>query len=110
VTRNIGVPLGHTLIALKSLRRGLHKLILNEDALRSDLENNWAVVAEGIQTILRREGYPNPYEALLSLTRTNAVIDKAAIVSFIGSLDVAEKIKKELLAITPQTYTGIHDF
>ena len=102
-TRNIGVPLSHTLIALKSLRRGLGKLILNEDALRSDLENNWAVVAEGIQTILRREGYPNPYEALLTLTRTHAVIDKAAIVSFIGSLNVAENI-------TPQTYTGINDF
>jgi len=110
VTRNIGVPLGHTLIALKSLKRGLDKLILNEDALKKDLDNNWAVVAEGIQTVLRREGYPKPYEALLALTRTHAAIDQAAIVAFIDTLDVAERVKKELLAITPQSYTGIHDF
>ncbi len=110
VTRNIGVPLGHTLIALKSIKRGLDKLILNEDALRKDLDNNWAVVAEGIQTVLRREGYPKPYEALLALTRTHATIDQAAIVAFIDNLDVAERVKKELLAITPQSYTGIHDF
>jgi adenylosuccinate lyase len=110
VTRNIGVPLGHTLIALKSLKRGLDKLILNEDALRKDLDNNWAVVAEGIQTVLRREGYPKPYETLLALTRTHAAIDQAAIVAFIDTLDVAERVKKELLAITPQSYTGIHDF
>jgi adenylosuccinate lyase len=110
VTRNIGVPLGHTLIALKSLKRGLDKLILNEDALKKDLNNNWAVVAEGIQTILRREGYPNPYEALLAFTRTHAAIDQAAIVAFVGTLDVAEHVKKELLAITPESYTGIHDF
>jgi adenylosuccinate lyase len=109
VTRNIGVPLGHTLIALKSLQRGMGKLILNESALEKDLENNWAVVAEGIQTILRREGYPNPYEALLALTRTNATIDRDAIVAFIDNLEVAEGVKKELLAITPQTYTGIQD-
>ncbi|MBR9986073.1 MAG: adenylosuccinate lyase [Desulfosarcina sp.] len=110
VTRNIGVPLGHTLIALKSLKRGLDKLILNEEALKKDLDNNWAVVAEGIQTVLRREGYPKPYEALLALTRTHAAIDQAAIVAFIDTLDVAERVKKELLAITPQSYTGIHDF
>jgi adenylosuccinate lyase len=110
VTRNIGVPLGHTLIALKSLKRGLDKLILNEDALKKDLNNNWAVVAEGIQTILRREGYPKPYEVLLALTRTHTAIDQAAIVAFIDTLDVAERVKKELLAITPETYTGIHDF
>jgi adenylosuccinate lyase len=110
VTRNIGVPLGHTLIALKSLKRGLNKLILNEDALKKDLDNNWAVVAEGIQTVLRREGYPKPYEALLALTRTHAAIDQAAIVAFIDTLDVAEGVKKELLAITPESYTGIHDF
>ncbi len=109
VIRNIGVPLGHTLIALKSLMRGLDKLILNEDALKKDLNNNWAVVAEGIQTVLRREGYPKPYEALLALTRTHATIDQAAIVSFINTLDVAVRVKKELLAITPDTYTGIHD-
>ena len=110
VTRNIGVPLGHTLIALKSLKRGLDKLILNPAALQKDLENNWAVVAEGIQTVLRREGYPKPYEALLALTRTHATIDRVAIVEFIQALDVAESVKKELLAITPQTYTGVHDF
>ena len=110
VTRNIGVPLGHTLIALKSLKRGLDKLILNEDALKKDLDNNWAVVAEGIQTVLRREGYPRPYEALLALTRTHAAIDEAAIVAFIDTLDVAESVKRELLAITPQSYTGILDF
>jgi len=110
VARNIGVPLGHTLIALKSLKRGLDKLILNEDALKKDLDNNWAVVAEGIQTVLRREGYPKPYEALLALTRTHAAIDQAAIVAFIDTLDVAEGVKKELLAITPESYTGIHDF
>ena len=110
VTRNIGVPLGHTLIALKSLKRGLGKLILNEDALKKDLDNNWAVVAEGIQTVLRREGYPRPYEALLALTRTHAAIDEAAIVAFIETLDVAESVKRELLAITPQSYTGILDF
>jgi adenylosuccinate lyase len=110
VTRNIGVPLGHTLIALKSIKRGLDKLILNEDALKKDLDNNWAVVAEGIQTVLRREGYPKPYEALLALTRTHAAIDEAAIVAFIETLDVAESVKRELLAITPQSYTGILDF
>jgi len=110
VTRNIGVPLGHTLIALKSLKRGLDKLILNEDALKKDLDNNWAVVAEGIQTVLRREGYPKPYEALLAFTRTHAAIDQAAIVAFIDTLDVAEGVKKELLAVTPESYTGIHDF
>jgi len=109
VTRNIGVPLGHTLIALKSLMRGLAKLLLNETALDRDLEDNWAVVAEGIQTILRREGYSNPYEALLELTRTHAAIDRTAITAFIDDLDVEESIKAELRAITPQTYTGIHD-
>ena len=110
VTRNIGVPLGHTLIALKSLKRGLDKLILNEDALKKDLDSNWAVVAEGIQTVLRREGYPKPYEALLALTRTHAAIDEAAIVAFIESLDVAESVKRELLAIRPENYTGVMDF
>ncbi|GAB6904761.1 Adenylosuccinate lyase [Desulfosarcina cetonica] len=109
VTRNIGVPLGHTLIALKSIQRGMGKLILNAAALQKDLENNWAVVAEGIQTILRREGYPKPYEALLALTRTHATIDQAAIAAFINGLDVSAAVKAELLAITPQTYTGILD-
>jgi adenylosuccinate lyase len=107
VTRNIGVPLGHMLIALKSIQRGLDKLILNETALTRDLESNWAVVAEGIQTILRREGYPKPYEALLALTRTHAVIDQSAIADFINGLDVSEAVKAELLAITPHNYTGI---
>jgi adenylosuccinate lyase len=107
VTRNIGVPMGHTLIALKSIQRGLGKLILNDEALHKDLEANWAVVAEGIQTVLRREGYPKPYEALLALTRTHAAIDKAAIGDFIESLDVSDSVKKELLDITPESYTGI---
>jgi adenylosuccinate lyase len=110
VTRNIGVPLSHTLIALKSIKRGLDKLILNQEALQRDLENNWAVVAEGIQTILRREGYPKPYEALLKLTRTHAAIDREAIAAFIEGLDVEESVKEELLAVTPESYTGIHDF
>jgi len=110
VTRNIGVPLGHTLIALKSLKRGLDKLILNEQALQQDLENNWAVVAEGIQTILRREGYPKPYEALLKLTRTHAAIDREAIAAFIDTLEVPAAVKAELLAVTPESYTGIHDY
>jgi adenylosuccinate lyase len=110
VTRNIGVPMGHTLVALKSLKRGLDKLILNEAALQDDLTSNWAVVAEGIQTILRREGHPKPYEALLTLTRTHAAVDRAAIVAFIDTLDVADSVKKELLAITPESYTGILGF
>jgi adenylosuccinate lyase len=109
VTRNIGVPLGHTLIALKSIQRGLEKLILNDDALKRDLDSNWAVVAEGIQTILRREGYPNPYETLLALTRTHAAIDRQAIADFIRGLEVSDAVKTELLAITPETYTGIQD-
>jgi len=109
VTRNIGVPMGHTLIAVTSIQRGLGKLLLNADALKRDLEANWAVVAEGIQTVLRREGYPKPYEALLALTRTHESIDKNAIASFIESLDVPQSVKKELLDITPETYTGIHD-
>jgi adenylosuccinate lyase len=110
VTRTIGVPLGHTLIALKSIQRGLGKLILNQAALDADLAKNWAVVAEGIQTILRREGYPKPYEALLTLTRTHQTIDQAAIAAFIDGLDVSATLKAELRAITPQTYTGIIDF
>ena len=107
VTRNIGVPLGHTLIAFKSILRGLDKLILNDTALKADLQANWAVVAEGIQTILRREGVPNPYEALLALTRTHAAIDQKAIADFISGLNVSDAVKAELLAITPERYTGI---
>jgi len=110
VTRNIGVPFGHTLIALKSLSKGLNKLILNRDAIKNDLEKNWAVIAEAIQTILRREGYPKPYEALKELTRTNAVIDKVSISEFIESLNVADAVKEELRKIRPDNYTGVYDF
>ncbi|MEW6673208.1 MAG: adenylosuccinate lyase [Thermodesulfobacteriota bacterium] len=110
VIRNIGVPIAHSLIAWKSLLRGLGKLILNEEMIRSDLENNWAVVAEAIQTVLRREGYPDPYEALKALTRTHAKIDRQAIAGFIQSLSVSEAVKKELLKITPENYTGIFQF
>ncbi|MBW2435410.1 MAG: adenylosuccinate lyase [Deltaproteobacteria bacterium] len=110
VTRNIGVPLAHTLIGLKSLRRGLHKLILNAGVIRSDLHTNWAVVAEAIQTILRREGYPRPYEALKALTRTHKIIDQKAIAEFIDSLDVSPAVKDELRAITPENYIGVIKF
>jgi adenylosuccinate lyase len=107
VTRNLGVPLAHSLIAYRSLQRGLAKLLLNESTLNGDLEKNWAVVAEALQTILRREGYPHPYEALKALTRTHQVIDAAAIADFIAGLDVSDRIKAELSAITPHNYTGI---
>ncbi|MDJ0814831.1 MAG: adenylosuccinate lyase [Desulfobacterales bacterium] len=107
VTRNIGVPMAHTLIGLKSLLRGLNKLILNEDVIRDDLQQNWAVVAEAIQTILRRENYPEPYEALKELTRTHTVIDQQAIAEFIETLDVSRDVKDELLRITPENYTGV---
>ena len=107
VLRNVGVPLAHSLLALKSLLKGLDKLILNRPALEADLEANWAVVAEAIQTILRREGYPNPYETLKELTRGNEHISAASIAAFIENLNVSEEIKNELKAITPQNYTGI---
>lgn len=107
VLRNIGVPVGHTLIAFKSTLKGLNKLLLNEDKLHSDLEDNWAVVAEAIQTILRREGFKNPYEALKGLTRTNERITKKSISAFIEELDVSDKVKEELRKISPQNYTGI---
>lgn len=107
VLRNIGVPMAHTLIGLKSLMKGLNKLILNKEALEEDLTNNWAVIAEGIQTILRREGYPKPYEALKALTRTNTHITAESIAAFIETLAVAEPVKAELRALTPSTYTGI---
>ena len=110
VTRNIGVPLAHTLIGLKSLLRGLNKLILNAESIRADLQKNWAVVAEAIQTILRRENYPEPYEALKALTRTHDVIDQTAITEFIESLDISRIVKDELLKITPENYTGICNF
>lgn len=107
VLRNVGVPFAHTLIAFKSTVKGLNKLLLNEPKFAQDLENNWAVVAEAIQTILRRESYPNPYEALKRLTRTNAAITKHSIADFIETLDVTDAIKTELKAITPSNYTGI---
>jgi adenylosuccinate lyase len=107
VLRNIGVPVGHIAIALNSIEKGLNKLILNEEKIHVDLENNWAVVAEAIQTILRRESYPNPYEALKDLTRGNNKIDKKLMHKFIDGLKVSALIKKELKSITPQNYTGI---
>ena len=107
ILRNIGVPMGHTLIAFESTLKGLNKLLLNEPKFHEDLEKNWAVVAEAIQTILRREGYPNPYEALKGLTRTNEAIDKNAIHTFIQSLTISETIKAELMQITPSNYLGI---
>ena len=107
VLRNIGVPIGHTLIAFESTLKGLNKLLLNEPKFAEDLEKNWAVVAEAIQTILRREGYPNPYEALKDLTRTNTVINKDSIHAFIETLNVSDDIKTELKAITPSNYLGI---
>jgi adenylosuccinate lyase len=107
VTRFVGVPFGHTLIAFQSTLKGLNKILLNELAIEKDLEENWAVVAEAIQTILRREFYPNPYEALKELTRKNDRIDKNSIYNFIDELNVSEEVKRELKAITPQNYTGI---
>ncbi len=107
VLRNIGVPFGHTLIAFEATLKGLNKLVLNEAKFAEDLEKNWAVVAEAIQTILRREGYPNPYEALKGLTRTNKAIDKNEIHNFIQMLAVSEAIKSELMQITPSNYLGI---
>ena len=107
VLRNVGVPMGHSIIAIQSTLKGLRKLILNEQKLQDDLENNWAVVAEAIQTILRREAYPQPYEALKALTRTNQKITAETIHDFINTLQVSDAVKAELLAITPATYTGI---
>lgn len=106
VLRNIGVPFAHIILAMKSIEKGLGKLVLNEKKIQDDLEANWAVVAEAIQTILRRENYPNPYEALKELTRGKAAIDKKAIHSFIRSLKISSELKKELLAISPSNYTG----
>ena len=107
VLRNVGVPFAHTSIAFGALLRGLNKLIIREDNIQGDLEKNWAVVSEAIQTILRREGYPKPYEALKGLTRTNAAITQSSIAEFIDTLNVSDKLKAELKAITPQNYTGI---
>ena len=107
VLRNVGVPMGHSLIAFQSTLKGLRKLILNEDKLHEDLENTWAVVAEAIQTILRREAYPNPYETLKALTRTNKKMDEKTIHDFIQTLEVSNEVKEELMAITPWNYTGV---
>ena len=106
VLRNIGVPVAHTVIAVKSLIKGLNKLILNEEALTKDLEDNWAVISEAIQTILRRENYPNPYEALKELTRNNVHITKDQIHNFIDTLEIKEDLKSELKAISPWNYLG----
>lgn len=107
VLRNVGVPLGHSVIAIQSTLKGLRKLILHEEKISADLDNTWAVVAEAIQTILRREGYPHPYEALKQLTRTNTAMTEETIHDFINSLNVKPEVKQELLAITPHNYTGI---
>jgi adenylosuccinate lyase len=107
VLRNVGVPMGHAVIAIQSTLKGLRKLILNEDKLQEDLDNTWAVVAEAIQTILRREAYPHPYEALKALTRTNQKMTEQTIHEFIQQLEVSAEVKEELMAITPSTYTGI---
>jgi adenylosuccinate lyase len=107
VLRNIGVPVGHTLIAIKSTIKGLNKLLLNEAAINADLEANWPVVAEAIQTILRREGYPNPYEALKELTRTNTQVNAETIAAFVETLDVSDVVKDEIKQVTPLNYTGI---
>jgi adenylosuccinate lyase len=108
VLRNIGVPMAHIVIAINSLQKGLHKLVLHEEKIQQDLEQNWAVVAEAIQTILRREQYPNPYEALKELTRGKQGITRESIQQFIRQLKVKASVKKELLAITPMNYTGTH--
>ena len=107
VLRNVGVPVAHTLIALKSTLRGFNKLLLNQFAINTDLEANWPVVAEAIQTILRREGYPNPYEALKDLTRTNQQINRNTIAEFVDKLDISDEVKLELKSISPTNYTGI---
>ena len=107
VLRNIGTPFGHSLIGFQSTLKGLGKLLLNEEKIREDLENNWAVVAEAVQTILRREGYPNPYEALKELTRTNEAVTQDSMHAFIDQLAIDSKIKAELKTINPFNYTGI---
>jgi adenylosuccinate lyase len=107
VMRNIGVPFAHTMIAMRSVSNGLSKLIVNQDAINKDLENNWAVVAEAIQTVLRRENFPDPYDALKKLTRKSQKIDQQALVEFINSLDISDNIKEELKKISPFNYTGV---
>ena len=106
VLRNIGVPFAHTYIAIRSILKGINKIELNQPAINRDLEKNWAIVAEAIQTILRKEGYPNPYEALKDLTRTNKQVTQESLAQFIDSLNVTDNLKKQLKAITPFTYIG----
>ena len=106
VLRNVGVPVGHMMIALASTLKGLGKLILHRESINADLDNMWSVVAEALQTILRREGYPKPYETLKALTRTNDVVDEKRIHEFIDTLNVSDAVKAEMRAITPHTYTG----
>ena len=106
VLRNVGVPMAHMMISIKSTMKGLNKLILNQDAINRDLDSMWSVVAEGIQTILRREGYPNPYETLKQLTRVNTGVTAESISSFIDTLDVSESVKDELRRLSPHSYTG----
>ncbi|HRG58054.1 MAG TPA: adenylosuccinate lyase [Bacteroidia bacterium] len=108
VIRNIGIPVAHSMIALNSLQKGISKLIINETAIANDLENNWAVVAEALQTILRRENYPHPYNALKNLTRTNTVINKESLHDFIDQLNINEEVKQEMKAINPHNYTGVY--
>ena len=110
VMRNVGMPIAHTLLAIKSMQKGMSKLLINEDKIKSDLDNNWAVVAEAIQTILRRENFPKPYEALKGLTRSNKKIDMDTIHEFIDTLEVSDELKVELKEISPYNYTGIELF
>ncbi len=107
VLRNTGVPLAHTVIAFRSILKGLGKLVINLDAIDRDLEGNWAVIAEGVQTILRREMYPEPYEALKELTRTGKPVTREAMMEFIDGLKVADRVKEELRSLSPRTYTGM---
>jgi adenylosuccinate lyase len=106
VLRNIGIPIAHSILAFNSILKGLNKLIVNNDKIKTDLENNWAVVSEAIQTILRREGYPKPYETVLELTRTNEKVTRESILAFIENLDITEAVKNELKAVTPFNFTG----
>jgi adenylosuccinate lyase len=107
VLRNVGVPLAHTVVALQSLKKGLGKIAIDENRLQSDLNNNWAVVAEALQSILRREGYPQPYETLKALTRGQGGITQESIATFIHSLQISDAVKREMLAISPLNYTGL---